>query len=206
MKSSNSIDNKALFKISYGLYVLTVNDGKKDNGCIVNTPIQVTSTPQKVAVTVSKQNYSHDVIKNTKIMNINCLSVETPFSIFEKFGFASGRDVDKFADCTPNHSENGLVVLKKYINAFISLKVTDYIDLGTHGMFICDVTQAQNISDVESMTYTYYQENVKPKPKTEKKKGFVCKICGYVYEGDELPDDFICPLCKHGAADFEPLN
>ena len=206
MKSSNSIDNKALFKISYGLYVLTVNDGKKDNGCIVNTPIQVTSTPQKVVVTVSKQNYSHDVIKNTKIMNINCLSVETPFSIFEKFGFASGRDVDKFADCTPNHSENGLVVLKKYINAFISLKVTDYIDLGTHGMFICDVTQAQNISDVESMTYTYYQENVKPKPKTEKKKGFVCKICGYVYEGDELPDDFICPLCKHGAADFEPLN
>ena len=206
MNSVNNIDNNALFKISYGLYVVTSNDGKKDNGLIVNTPIPVTSTPQKVAVTISKQNYSHDVIKNTKIMNVNCLTIETPFSIFEKFGFASGKDVDKFADCNPNRSDNGLAVLKKYINAYISLKVTDYIDLGTHGMFICDVKEAKAVSNAESITYTYYQNRVKPKPETKEKKGFVCKICGYVYEGEELPDDFICPLCKHGVADFEPIK
>ena len=139
-------------------------------------------------------------------MNVTCLSVEAPFSVFESFGFRSGRNTDKFEGCEKLRSDNGLVFLPKYINAFMSLKVESYVDLDTHGMFICSVTEARVISDKETMTYTYYQDNVKPKPETEGKKGWVCKVCGYVYEGEELPDDFICPLCKHGAADFEPIG
>ncbi len=199
-------DLKALFNIGYGLYVVTSNDGKKDNGLIVNTVTQVTSTPNRIAVCINKQNYSHHVIQQTGIMNINCLSVDAPFSVFEKFGFCSGRNTDKFGSDEVLRSDNGLVFLPRYINAMMSLKVMQYVDLGTHGMFICDVTEARVLSDKETMTYTYYQKNVKPKPKTEGKKGFVCKICGYVYEGDELPDDFVCPLCKHGPADFEPIK
>ena len=205
-ETANKNDLTALFNIGYGLYVVTCNDGKKDNGLIVNTVTQVTNTPNRVAVTINKENYSHHVIKQTGVMNVNCLSVEAPFSVFENFGFRSGRTVDKFEGWEILHSDNGLVFLPKYINSFLSLKVEDYVDLDTHGMFICSVTEARVISDRETMTYTYYQNNVKPKPKTEGKKGFVCKICGYVYEGDELPDDFICPLCKHGAADFEPIS
>ena len=155
---------------------------------------------------INKENYSHHIIKQTGIMNINCLSTDAPFSVFEAFGFRSGRNVDKFADCEPLRSDNGLVFLPRYINSFMSLKVEQYIDLDTHGMFICSVTEARVLSDRETMTYTYYQNNVKPKPETDGKKGFVCKICGYIYEGDELPEDFICPLCKHGAADFEPIQ
>ena len=139
-------------------------------------------------------------------MNINCLSTDAPFAVFETFGFKSGRNTDKFADCTPLRSDNGLVFLPRYINSFMSLKVEQYVDLDTHGMFICSITESRVISQTETMTYTYYQNNVKPKPETEGKKGYVCKICGYVYEGDELPDDFICPLCKHGVADFEPIE
>ncbi len=139
-------------------------------------------------------------------MNVNCLSVEAPFKVFETFGFQSGRNVDKFKDCEPLRSDNGLVFLPKYINSFMSLKVEDYIDLDTHGMFICIVTEARVTSDKETMTYTYYQNNVKPKPQTEGKKGWVCKVCGYIYEGEELPEDYICPLCKHGVADFEPIE
>ena len=199
-------DPKALFNIGYGLYVVTCNDGKKDNGLIVNTVTQLTDTPMRVAVTVNKKNYSHDVIKQTGKMNVNCLTVEAPFKVFEAFGFVSGRNVDKFADCTPSRSQNGLVVLPRYINAFISLEVESYVDVDTHGMFICKVTEAQVVSDKETMTYTYYQKNVKPRPKTEEKKGYVCKICGYIYEGKELPEDFICPICKHGATDFEKTN
>ncbi len=199
-------DLKALFNIGYGLYVVTSNDGKKDNGLIVNTVTQVTSTPNRIAVCINKQNYSHHVIQQTGIMNINCLSVDAPFSVFEKFGFCSGRNTDKFGGDEVLRSDNGLVFLPRYINAMMSLKVMQYVDLGTHGMFICDVTEARVLSDKETMTYTYYQKNVKPKPQTEGKKGFVCKICGYVYEGDELPDDFVCPLCKHGPADFEPIK
>ncbi|MBE6602450.1 MAG: MBL fold metallo-hydrolase [Ruminococcaceae bacterium] len=205
-ETANKNDLTALFRIGYGLYVVTSNDGKKDNGLIVNTVTQVTSTPNRIAVTINKENYSHHVIKQTGILNINCLTVEAPFSVFEKFGFASGRSVDKFADCTPLRSDNGLVFLPRYINAFMSLKVEQYVDLDTHGMFICAVTEARVISDKETMTYSYYQSNVKPKPQTEGKKGYVCKICGYVYEGDPLPEDFVCPLCKHGAADFEPIK
>lgn len=196
----------ALFNIGYGLYVVTSNDGKKDNGLIVNTVTQVTNTPNRVAVTISKENYSHHVIKNTGIMNVNCLSVEAPFKVFEVFGFQSGRNVNKFADCEPKRSDNGLVVLPKYINSYMSLKVEDYVDLGTHGMFICIITESSVVSDAETMTYSYYHANVKPKPKTEGKKGWVCKICGYVHEEENLPDDFICPWCKHGAADFEPIK
>ncbi|MBO4748473.1 MAG: flavin reductase [Clostridiales bacterium] len=205
--TANKNDLTALFNIGYGLYVVTSNDGKKDNGLIVNTVTQVTNTPNRIAVTINKQNYSHHVIKQTGVMNVNCLSVEAPFKVFETFGFQSGRNVDKFAGLDEKlRSDNGLVFLSKYINSFMSLKVEDYIDLDTHGMFICSVTESRVLSDKETMTYTYYQKNVKPKPETEGKKGFVCKVCGYVYEGDELPDDIVCPLCKHGAADFEPIE
>ena len=172
---ANKNDMKALFNIGYGLYVVTSNDGKRDNGLIVNTVSQLTDTPNRVAVTINKANYSHHVIEQTGKMNVCCLSVEAPFSVFENFGFRSG-------------------------------KVENYVDLGTHGMFICSVTEARVLSDKETMTYTYYQNNVKPKPETAGKKGFVCKVCGYVYEGDTLPEDYICPLCKHGAADFEPIE
>ncbi len=204
--TANKNDLTALFNIGYGLYVVTSNDGKKDNGLIVNTITQVTNTPNRIAVTINKENYSHHVIKQTGIMNVNCLTVDAPFAVFEKFGFASGRNTDKFAECEPLRSGNGLVFLPRYINSFMSLKVDQYVDLGTHGMFICEITEARVISNAETMTYSYYHSNVKPKPETEGKKGYVCKICGYVYEGDELPEDIVCPLCKHGAADFEPIK
>ncbi len=197
---------KALFNIGYGLYVVTSNDGKKDNGFICNTVTQVTNTPNRIAVTINKQNYSHHIIKQSGIMNVNCLSQDAPFSIFERFGFVSGRNVDKFEGMETMRADNGLVFLSRHINSFMSLKVEQYIDLDTHGMFICSVTESRVISSNETMTYTYYQNNVKPKPETEGKRGYVCKVCGYIYEGDKLPDDFICPLCKHSAADFEKIE
>ena len=196
----------ALFRIGYGLYVVTSNDGRQDNGLIVNTVAQVSDSPARIAVTINKANYSHHVIRQTGKMNVNCLSVDAPFEVFETFGFQSGRNINKFAGTDPVRLDNGLVILPRYINAAISLQVTDYVDLGSHGMFICTVTEARVINDKDTMTYTYYQQNVKPKPQTQGKKGFVCKICGYIYEGDTLPEDFICPLCKHGAADFEPIQ
>ena len=199
-------DLSALFNIGYGLYVVTSNDGRRDNGLIVNTVTQVTNTPNRIAVTINKANYSHHIIKQTGRMNINCLTVDAPFKVFEAFGFVSGRNVDKFAGCDVLRSDNGLVFLPRYINSFMSLKVEQYVDLDTHGMFICEITEARVLSDRETMTYTYYQNNVKPKPQTEGKKGYVCKVCGYVYEGDVLPEDFVCPLCKHGAADFEEIK
>ena len=204
--TANKNDMTALFNIGYGLYVVTSNDGKKDNGLIVNTVTQVTNTPNRVAVTINKENYSHHIIKQTGKMNINCLTIDAPFKVFESFGFVSGRNVDKFANCEPLRSDNGLVFLPRYINSFMSLKVEQYVDLGTHGMFICSVTEARVISDRETMSYTYYLNNVKPKPQTEGKKGYVCKICGWVYEGEELPEDIVCPLCKHGYADFEEIK
>ncbi len=195
----------ALFNIGYGLYVVTSNDGKKDNGLIVNTISQVTDSPNRVTVTINKMNYSYHVISRTGVMNVNCLAESAPFAVFEKFGFQSGRNVDKFEDYESLRSDNGLVFLPRYINSFMSLKVIQTVDLDSHAMFICEVTEARVISDEATMTYSYYHENVKPKPDTEGKKGYVCKICGYVHEG-ELPDDFICPLCKHGVADFEPIE
>ena len=205
-ETANKNDMNALFNIGYGLYVVTSRDGDKDNGLIVNTVTQVTNTPNRIAVTISKENYSHHVIKKTGIMNVNCLDVSAPFFVFQHFGFQSGRTIDKFAGCEDLRSDNGLRFLPRYINAFLSLKVEKYVDLDTHGMFICTVTEARVISDRESMTYTYYQNRVKPQPETEGKKGYVCKICGWIYEGENLPDDIVCPLCKHGAADFEPIG
>ena len=204
--TANKNDLTALFNIGYGLYVVTSNDGTKDNGLIVNTVSQVTNTPNRVAVTINKQNYSHHVIKQSGVMNVNCLDVSAPFSVFQNFGFQSGRTADKFAGIEELRSDNGLRFLPRYINSFMSLKVESYVDLGTHGMFICSVTEARVMGSRETMSYTYYQNNVKPKPQVEGKKGFVCKVCGWVYEGDTLPDDIVCPLCKHGAADFEPIQ
>ena len=205
MNASN-IDTNALYKIGYGLYVVTSNDGIRDNGCIVNTVMQLTSNPLRIAVTVNKENYSHDTIKNTGIMNVNCLTTAAPFAVFEAFGFKSGRDTDKFENCNPRRSENGLAILPKYINAYMSLTVEDYIDLGTHGTFICSVNEASVISDENSMTYAYYHSNVKPKPEVKGVKGYLCTICGYIHDEAELPADFVCPLCKHGAEDFVPIE
>lgn len=207
-KKSDTVPNdySALFNIGYGLYVLTTNDGKKDNGMIVNTVSQLTSTPNRVAVTVNKLNYTHHIIEKTGKLNINCLSTDAPFEVFKNFGFQSGRTADKFANITPLRSPNGLAVLPEYINSYLSLSVEQYVDFGTHGMFVCSIENAVKINDKETMTYTYYQSNVKPKPQTKGKKGYVCKICGYVYEGDPLPADFVCPVCKHGAEDFEPIK
>lgn len=199
-------DPSAMFKIGYGLYVVTTNDGKKDNGIIVNSISQVTNTPNRVAVTINKQSYSYHTIKKTGKMNINCLTEEAPFAVFENFGFKSGRNCDKFLGAELVRSENGLVFLPYIINSYLSLKVEKFVDLDTHGMFICSVTETRVINDKQTMTYTYYMNNVKPKPKTDGKKGYVCKICGYVYEGETLPDDFICPLCKHGKEDFEKIK
>ena len=204
---ANKKDLKALFKIGYGLYVVTSNDGKKDNGMIVNAVTQVTNSPNRIAVTINKDNYTHHVVKNSNRMNLCCLSEDAPFSVFEKFGFHSGRNTDKFAgEENILRSDNGLVFMSKYINSFMSLDVEQYVDLGTHGMFICSVSEARVISDRPTMTYDYYFANVKPRPQTEGKKGWVCKICGYVYEGENLPEDIVCPLCKHRAADFEPIK
>ena len=205
-ETANKNDLTALFNIGYGLYVVTSNDGAKDNGLIVNTVSQVTNTPNRVAVTINKANYSYHVIKQTGVMNVNCLDVSAPFSVFQNYGFQSGRTADKFAGVEELRSDNGLRFLPRYINSFMSLKVESFVDLDTHGMFICSVTEARVMSDRETMTYTYYQNNVKPKPETEGKKGFVCKVCGWIYEGETLPDDIVCPLCKHGAADFEPIG
>ena len=206
----NMVDTKALYNIGYGMYVITCYDGNKDNGMIGNTVVQVTSNPLQVVVCINKSNYSHDVIKQTGIMNVNCLSEKAPFSIFEKFGFSSGRDKNKFEGEDVVRSENGLVYLSKYINSFMSLKVENYIDMGTHGMFVCSVTESKVVSDDETMSYSYYHKNVKPKAAVEKsssgKKKWVCKICGYVHEADELPEDFECPICGHGPADFEEVK
>ncbi|MBE6825001.1 MAG: hypothetical protein E7513_06615 [Ruminococcaceae bacterium] len=202
---NDKINKTALFNIGYGLYVVTAKEGSKDNGCIVNAVTQLTDQKIRVAVTINKQNYTHDMIKNTGMMNVNCLSEETPFAIFEYFGFKSGRDTEKFVSPNLNRSANGLVILPDYSNAFFSLKVEQEVDLDTHTMFICEVTEAQTLSSDPTMTYAYYHANVKPKP-VKKSKGFVCTICGYVYEGDELPPDFICPLCKHGADAFKRIE
>ena len=202
--TANKNDLSALFNIGYGLYVVTSHDGKKDNGLIVNTVTQVTSSPNRIAVAICKENYSHHVIKQTGKMNINCLTTDAPFKVFESFGFRSGRNVNKFEGCEPLRSDNGLIFLPRYINSFMSLKVESYVDLDTHGLFICSVTEARVLSDRETMTYSYYLDNVKPKPETEGKSGYVCKICGYIHEG-EIDETIVCPLCKHGYADFEKI-
>lgn len=199
-------DLNALFKLEYGLYVITCKDGDKDNGLIVNTVMQVTNTPNRILVALNKSSYSHEIIKKTGMMNINCLTAETPFSIIQNFGYQSGMNTNKFDELQFFRSENDIAVLSNHINAYISLQVEKYVEYKTHGLFFCSVAEAEILSDIESLTYSYYQSHIKPKPETKKKKGFICKICGYIYEGETLPDDFICPICLHGVADFEPLE
>ena len=201
-----ALDPTALFNLSYGLYVLTAREDGRDCGCIVNTVTQLTENPTRIALSVNKQNFTNEVIQRTGVFNISVLTEAAPMDLFRHFGFQSGRDVDKFAGRTDPASENGLRYIDGPANALISGKVEQVIDCGTHMLYIALVTEARKLSDAPSMTYAYYQEHVKPKPETEGKKGFVCKVCGYVYEGDTLPEDFICPLCKHGAADFEPIT
>ena len=200
-----SVNNEAFFRISYGLYIVTCKDGEKDNGLIINTVTQVTNAPNRIAVTINKENYSHDIIKNTGLMNVCCLNENTPFSVIENFGFKSGKNSNKFEGLAYWRSQNGLGVLKDNINSFFSLKTEQYIDLGTHGMFICSVELSETITDEEPLTYSYYHKHIKPKPDIKASKGYICKICGYVYEGEPLPEDFICPLCKHPASDFEKI-
>ncbi len=203
------IDNNAMFKLSYGLFVLTAKDGDKDNGCIINTVTQLTDTPKRITIAVNKSNYTHDMIAKTGRFNVSILTEDVPFDIFKHFGFQSGRDVDKFAySKEETRSVNGIRYISKYTNSFLSAQVIEMKDYGTHTLFVADITEARVLSDAPSVTYAYYFAHIKPKPAPveETKKGFVCKICGYVYEGEELPADFICPLCKHGAEDFEPLQ
>ena len=206
---SQQIEPNAMFKLSYGLFVLTTKDGDKDNGCIINTVTQLTDVKKRVTIAVNKANLSHDTILKTGVFNVSVLTQEAPFALFQRFGFHSGRDTDKFEGfaCT-ERSENGLVYLNKYANSFLSCKVIDHYDYGTHTLFVADVTEARVLSNQPSITYAYYFANTKPKPQPPEEgvTGWVCKICGYVYEGDVLPADFICPLCKHGAADFERLK
>ena len=209
--TAGTIDNDAMFKFSYGLFVLTAKDGDKDNGCIINTAAQLTSKPNRINIAVNKANFTHDMIMKTGVFNISVLSEKAEFDTFKRFGFASGRDTDKFAGFEPyaERSANGLYYVTKGVNAFMSAKVIDAHDYGTHTLFIAEVTEAQILSPDPSVTYAYYFAHIKPKPQPkieEEKTGWVCKICGYVYEGEDLPADFICPLCKHGAEDFEKLG
>lgn len=204
-EEGRAMDNKVMNKLSYGLFVLTAKDGDKDNGCIINTAAQVTTTPNRIIVTVNKENYTHDMIKKTGGFNVSVLDESATFDTFQHFGFQSGRDTDKFAEITFARAENGIAYLTKECNAYISGKVTDTIDLGTHTMFIADVTGGEALSDNSSATYAYYHANIKPSAKPVEKKGYICTVCGYIYEGDSLPADFVCPICKHGAEDFKPL-
>ena len=200
------MDNKAMFNLSYGLFILTAKDGEKDNGCIVNTVGQVTSQPNRISLTVNKANYTHDMILKTKEFNVSVLAENSKFETYRHWGFQSGRNTDKLESISFKRSANGLVYIADETNAFLSAKVVSTLDLGTHTLFIADVTDDEVLSQVPSATYSFYQNNIKPTPaSTEKRKRFICTVCGYIYEGETLPDDFICPVCKHPASDFRPL-
>lgn len=200
------MNNNVLFNIGYGLYVLTANEGEKDNGCIINTVMQVTSDPLQIAIAVNKKNYTNEMIQRTKKFNVSILSESAKFEIFEHFGFHSGRDTDKFASFyDTKRSPNGVLYITQNTNSYMSAYVKQEIDLGTHTLFIAQLVAAEILSDEPTVTYAYYQKNIKPRPQPAAKKGWICKICGYIYEGENLPPDFICPICKHGAADFEKL-
>ena len=206
------IEKEAMYKLTYGLFMLTTTDGQKQNGCIVNTVSMLTDNPKRIVVFVNKANYSEELLKKTGVFNVSVLTESAPFEIFKQFGFQSGRDTDKFAGGRYEVSANGLYYLPEYANAVLSAKVIDYYDYDTHTLFVAEVTEAKKLNDEKSVTYEYYQSNIKPKPqaaKSEEKSGkgkWVCKICGYVYEGDELPADFTCPWCKHPAEDFERVE
>lgn len=198
------MDNSVMFKISYGLYVLTARDDEKANGCIINTLQQVTATPNKVTIAVNKTHLTHDMIMTTKKFNISILSEKATFDIFKHFGFQSGKNVDKFDGYPAGTGKNGVPYIKKGTNGFLSGDVISSVDLGTHTLFLANVTDGENLSNDNSVTYDYYQKHIKEAPQ-KKSKGWVCRICGYIYENENLPPDFICPICKHGAADFERL-
>lgn len=202
------MDNNAMFKLTYGLFVVTAREGEKDNGCIINTVSQVTVAPNRITVAINKQNYTHDMIMNTGIFNVSVLTEQSKFATYKNFGFQSGRDVDKFEKVSFKRAENSVVYLTEETNAYICGKVVEMVDLGTHTLFIADVTDARVLSEEASVTYDYYHKNIKEMPKQVEntKKGWICTICGYVYEGEELPADFICPLCKHGVEDFKRIE
>ena len=202
------MNDKVMRNLSYGLFVLTAREGEKDNGCIINTVTQVASEPNRISISVNKKNFTHDMILKTREFNISILSENAKFPTFQHFGFQSGRDVDKMQGITVSRSANGIVYLNSgETNAFISGKVIDAIDVGSHTLFIADVTDGEILSDVPSATYAYYFSSIKPKPEAApKKKGWICTICGYIYEGEVLPPDFICPICKHPASDFKKLS
>ena len=199
-------DTTAMYKLSYGLFVVTAKDGDKDNGCITNTVMQVTTTPNRITLAVNKGNYTHDMIVKTGVFNVSVLSETASFDIFKHWGFQSGRDVDKLVGIEFSRADNGIVYVTEGVNAVLSARVEQVIDLGTHSLFIAEVTDAMSLNQNASATYTYYQKNIKPSPAKPKKKGWVCIICGYIYEGEELPADFICPICKHPASDFKPVE
>lgn len=196
------MDNNALFKLSYGLFVLTAQENGKDNGCIINTAMQVTDVPKRILIAVNKDNLTHDMVKNTGVFNLSVLSQDAVFWIFQHYGFQSGRDTDKFANIPAARTENGLRYIDGCSNAVISGKVISTQDCGTHTLFLADVAEAKVLSETPSVTYQYYFDHIKPKPQPAEKEKWVCKICNYVYEGEELPADFICPWCKHGVEDF----
>lgn len=201
------MDAKAMFKLTYGLFILTAKEGQKDNGCIINTVTQVTMEPNRITVAVNKKNYTHDMIMRTGLFNVSVLTEQSKFSTYKHWGFQSGADTDKCESIVYKRSGNGLIYIAEECNAFLSAKVVSSIDLGTHTLFIADVTEAEVLGTEESVTYSYYQKNIKTAPKPEnKKKGFICTVCGYVYEGEVLPPDFICPWCKHPASDFIQMN
>ena len=201
------MDKNVMHNIGYGLYVLTAKENDKQNGCIINTLIQLTSTPNRDSIAVNKQNYTHDMILRTGKFNVSLLTENTPFDVFKNFGFQSGRDCDKFADFK-NYKEaaNGINYITDYTNSYLSATVESTIDLGTHTLFIALVDDGEVLSKEPSLTYAYYHKNIKPRPEKTSKKGWRCKICGYIYEGETLPSDFVCPICKHGAEDFEKIE
>lgn len=200
------MDNTAFFKLSYGLFVVTAHEGDKDNGCITNTVVQQTTTPNRISVTINKNNLTHDMILRTGVFNVSVLSESSSFDTFKHWGFQSGKDVDKTVGITFCRLENGVIYIVEGVNAVLSAKVEQAIDLGTHTLFIAEVTDAFSTDETPSATYAYYHKRIKPAPQQPKKRGWVCIICGYIYEGETLPDDFVCPICKHPASDFKPTE
>ena len=198
---------KALYHITYGLYLLSARSYGQDNACIINTAVQVASEPLRISISVNKGNKTHDMIMESGRFNLSALTTDAPFSLFQRFGMQSGRDVNKFIGFDDvRRADNGILVLSRYASAYISLKLVRTLDLGSHTLFIAELEDAQVLSDLPACTYGYYQSDIKPKPQPEKKKGWVCSVCGHVYEGEELPDDYVCPLCRHGREDFQPIS
>lgn len=200
------MNTEALYKISYGLYILTAHEGDKENGCIVNTVMQITEKPNRIAVAVNKSNYTHGMIERTGVFNVSVLTEQSKFATYKHWGFQSGAQTDKTEAIAFRRAENGVIYLEDECNAYLSAKVISSVDMGTHTLFLADVTDGAVLCGEPSVTYAYYHKNIKPAPPvSEKKKGYICTVCGYIYEGEPLPDDFICPWCKHPASDFKPL-